>query len=175
MVNGPLYHRSAAESSQPQKKQEKELKNQKDWEKKEKDAIKKFKVSKCILYIYILGVTLNCRRFDASIGGAWVDSQSHSGIFAGFYDHAILGIWDAQMSDFTENISGYLCNHGYIHTKTQLVGRRQPMTSLPAKPQYKRAPGEYFIHFFVWSLRPKHGTVPRGRSVSFHTRGTIVT
>ncbi len=156
MVNGPLYHRSAAESSQPQKKQEKELKNQKDWEKKEKDAIKKFKVSKCILYIYvyiyILGVTLNCRRFDASIGGAWFDSQSHSGIFAGFYDHAILGIWDAQMSDFTENISGYLCNHGYIHTKTQLVGRRQPMTSLPAKPQcledaVSRSPlGEQSLH-----------------------------
>ncbi len=26
-----------------------------------------------------------------------------------------------------------------IHTKTQLVGRRQPMTSLLARPQYKRA------------------------------------
>lgn len=54
MVNGPLYHRSAEEPSQLQKKQEKELKNQKDREKKEKDAIKKFKVSK---YIYIALIT----------------------------------------------------------------------------------------------------------------------
>ncbi len=35
--------------------------------------------------------------------------------------------------------------------------------------------GEYIIHFFVWSLRPKHGPKPRGRSVSFPTRGTMVT
>lgn len=42
-----LYCRSsAAETSQPQKKQEKEVKNQKEREKKEKDAIKKFKVRK---------------------------------------------------------------------------------------------------------------------------------
>ncbi len=39
----------------------------------------------------------------------------------------------------------------------------------------QRAPVEYIIHFFVWSLRPKHGTHPRGRSVSFPTRGTMVT
>ncbi len=31
-----------------------------------------------------------------------------------------------------------------IHAKTQLVGQRQPMTSLPARPQY--AQGEYIIH-----------------------------
>ncbi len=94
-----------------------------------------------------------------------------------------------------ENVSGYVCNHGSlrvgnetlrplgvamgnavsvtrvwsIHTKTPPVGRRQPMTSLPARPQYKGAPGKYVIHFFVWSLRPKHGTAPRGRSVSFPT------
>ncbi len=93
------------------------------------------------------------------------------------------------------NVSGYVCNHGSlrvgnetlrplgvamgnvvsvtrvwsIHTKTPLVGRRQPMTSLPARPQYKGEPGKYVIHFFVWSLRPKHGTAPRGRSVSFPT------
>ncbi len=94
-----------------------------------------------------------------------------------------------------KSISGYVCNHGSlrvgnetlrplgvamgnavsvtrvwsIHTKTPPVGRRQPMTSLPARPQYKGAPGKYVIHFFVWSLRPKHGTTPRGRSVSFPT------
>ncbi len=38
-----------------------------------------------------------------------------------------------------------------IHTKTQLVGRQQHMTSLPVRPQYKRAPGEYIILFFVFS------------------------
>ncbi len=37
--------------------------------------------------IYILGVTPNSQRFDASIGGAWFNSL-HGG---------------AQMSDFTEN------------------------------------------------------------------------
>ncbi len=39
----------------------------------------------------------------------------------------------------------------------------------------KGLPGEYIISFFVWSLRPKHGPKPRGRSVSFPTRGTMVT
>ncbi len=39
----------------------------------------------------------------------------------------------------------------------------------------KGPPGEYIISFFVWSLRPKHGPKPRGRSVSFPTRGTMVT
>ncbi len=93
------------------------------------------------------------------------------------------------------NVSGYICNHGSlrvgneilrplgvamgnaisvthvwsIHTKTPPVGRRQPMTSLPVRPQYKGAPGKYVIHFFIWNLRPKHGTAPRGRSVSFPT------
>ncbi len=31
------------------------------------------------------------------------------------------------------------------------IGRRQPMTSLPARPQYKRAPGEHVILFFVFT------------------------
>ncbi len=39
----------------------------------------------------------------------------------------------------------------------------------------KGPPGEYIISFFVWSLRPKHGPKPRGHSVSFLTRGTMVT
>ncbi len=63
----------------------------------------------------------------------------------------------------TENVSGYICNHGspsgerdsvsprgrygerrqrdlclkHTYIKTPLVGQRQPMTSLPARPQYK--------------------------------------
>ncbi len=99
------------------------------------------------------------------------------------------------MYTIVQNVSGYVCNHGSlrvgnetlrplgvamgnavsvtrvwsIHTKTPPAGRRQPMTSLPARPQYKGAPGKYVIHFFIWSLRPKHGTAPRGRSVSFPT------
>ncbi len=38
-----------------------------------------------------------------------------------------------------------------IHIKTPPVGRRQPMTSLPARPQYKGAPGKYVILFFVFN------------------------
>ncbi len=38
-----------------------------------------------------------------------------------------------------------------IHTKTPHVGRRQPMTSLPARLQYKGAPGKHVILFFVFS------------------------
>ncbi len=38
-----------------------------------------------------------------------------------------------------------------IHTKTPPVGRRQPMTSLLARPQYKGAPGKYVILFFVFN------------------------
>ncbi len=53
------------------------------------------------LFNWLVGVTPNSRRFDASIGGAWFDSQSHSRIFAGCYDHAILAIWGCSMSDFT--------------------------------------------------------------------------
>ncbi len=63
----------------------------------------------------------------------------------------------------SQNVSGYVCNHGYpsgerdtasprgrygerrqrdlclkhTHIKTPPVGRRQPTTSLPARPQYK--------------------------------------
>ncbi len=39
----------------------------------------------------------------------------------------------------------------------------------------QRAPGEYIIYFFVWSLHPMHGTQPRGCSVSFPSQGTMVT
>ncbi len=35
----------------------------------------------------------------------------------------------------------------------------------------KGSPGEYIISFFVWSLRPKHGPKPRGRSVSLPHSG----
>ncbi len=51
--------------------------------------------------IKILGVTANSQRFDASIGGAWFDSQSHSRIFAGV---KIMPFWlygGAQIFDFT--------------------------------------------------------------------------
>ncbi len=37
------------------------------------------------------------------------------------------------------------------YIKTQLFGRWQPMTSLPAQPQYKRALGEYIILFFIFT------------------------
>ncbi len=52
-----------------------------------------------------------------------------------------------------------------IHTKTQLVGRRQPMTSLPARPQYKgRRENTSFTYFvftdcFVWSVYSGKSTV----------------
>ncbi len=36
-------------------------------------------------------------------------------------------------------------------------------------------PRGHIIRFFVWSLRPMHGTQPRGRSVSFPIQGTMVT
>ncbi len=45
-----------------------------------------------------------------------------------------------------------------IHKKTPHVGRRQPTTSLPARPQYKGAPGNtsfiffVFSYYFVWSV-----------------------
>ncbi len=57
-----------------------------------------------------------------------------------------------------------------IHTKTQPV---YDVTTGATTVQ--RASGSYIIHFFVWSLRPKHGTQPRGHSVSFPTQGTMVT
>ncbi len=63
--------------------------------------------------------------------------------------------------------------HTYI--KTPPVGRRQPMMSLPARPQYKGRRENTSSTSSSESLRPKHGTQPRGRSVSFHTRGTMVT
>ncbi len=52
---------------------------------------------------FILGVTPNSRRFDASIAGARLDSQSHSRIFAGCYGPTILAVWSAQMSDLTQS------------------------------------------------------------------------
>ncbi len=42
---------------------------------------------------FLLEVNPNSRRFDAWIAGARFDSQSHSRIFAGCYDRAILTIW----------------------------------------------------------------------------------
>ncbi len=59
--------------------------------------------------------------------------------------------------------------------KTPSVGRRQPMTSLPARPQYKdcreNTSSASSSEACVRSMAPK----PRGRSVSFPTRGTMVT
>ncbi len=59
--------------------------------------------------------------------------------------------------------------------KTTSVGRRQPMTSLPARPQYKdgrvKTSSASSSEACVRSMAPK----PRGRSVSFPTRGTMVT
>ncbi len=63
--------------------------------------------------------------------------------------------------------------HTYI--KTPPVGRRQPMMSLPARPQYKGRRENTSSTSSSECLRPKHGTQPRGRSVSFPTRGTMVT
>ncbi len=51
-------------------------------------------------------MTPNSRRFDASIGGAWFDSQSHSWIFAGCYDHAILAIWGCSNVWFHRELPG---------------------------------------------------------------------
>ncbi len=99
------------------------------------------------------------------------------------------------------NVSGYVCNHGSPSgerdtasprghygerlqrdsclkkhmKKTPSVGRRQPMTSLPARPQYKdgraNTSSASSSEACVRSMAPK----PRGRSVSFPTRGTMVT
>ncbi len=44
------------------------------------------------LVMSVLGVTPYSRGFDASMGGAGFNSKSHSRIFAGCYDHAILAI-----------------------------------------------------------------------------------
>ncbi len=61
------------------------------------------------------------------------------------------------------------------YEKTPSVGRRQPMTSLPARPQYKdgraNTSSASSSEACVRSMAPK----PRGRSVSFPTRGTMVT
>ncbi|KAK9955282.1 hypothetical protein ABG768_015164 [Culter alburnus] len=63
--DGEIYEdlddsRSAAESP-PQKKQEKELKNQKDREKKEKDAIKKFKITPPLQVIHQVKAKADCK------------------------------------------------------------------------------------------------------------------
>ncbi len=102
---------------------------------------------------------------------------------------------------YVQNVSGYVCNHGSPSgerdtasprghygerlqrdsclkkhmKKTPSVGRRQPMTSLPARPQYKdgrvNTSSASSSEACVRSMAPK----PRGRSVSFPTRGTMVT
>ncbi len=52
-----------------------------------------------------------------------------------------------------------------IHIKTPPVGRRQPMTSLPARPQYKgrqentSSTSFVFIDCFVWSVQSSKSTV----------------
>ncbi len=80
---------------------------------------------KCSIDFLIIIRVVNIHIFrgncDASIGGAWFDSQSHSQIFVGCYhDHAILATWGCSMSDFTQNyrFSAYslplkLCGPGY--------------------------------------------------------------
>ncbi len=61
-----------------------------------------------------------------------------------------------------------------IHTKTQPVGRRQPMTSLPACPQYKgrrkntSSTSFVFTDCFVWSVHFEE----RGAAVCFPGFGT---
>ncbi len=63
-----------------------------------------------------LGVTPNSRRFNTSIAGAWFDSQSHSWILAGCYDHAIfgyMGVLNVRFFDqvgytWFQNISDYI-------------------------------------------------------------------
>ncbi len=107
---------------------------------------------------------------------------------------------EQQYLTISKNVSGYECNHGSPsgerHTASPR-GRYWGTLSAWPVPEayiYKNttcwpataydvttgtiqywAPGEYIIRFFVWSLRPKHGTQPRGRSVSFPTWGTMVT
>ncbi len=96
-------------------------------------------------------------------------------------------------------VSGYVCNHGSPSGEQDTVSPRgrygesrqcdsclkhtyKNTTCWPATAydvttsttKVERAPGEYIIHFFIWSLYPKHGTQPRGCSVSFPTRGTMV-
>ncbi|XP_051960828.1 FYN-binding protein 1-like isoform X1 [Xyrauchen texanus] len=74
--DGEIYEdlddsRSAAESSQPQKKQDKEqgIKNQKEREKKEKEAIKKFKLSPPLQVIHQVKAKADCKggKYDLSI------------------------------------------------------------------------------------------------------------
>ncbi|XP_016361760.1 FYN-binding protein-like isoform X2 [Sinocyclocheilus anshuiensis] len=72
--DGEIYEdlddsRSAAELSQPQKKQDKELKIQKDRDKKEKDAIKKFKISTPLQVIHQVKAKADCKggKHDLSI------------------------------------------------------------------------------------------------------------
>ncbi|XP_077089055.1 FYN-binding protein 1 isoform X2 [Siphateles boraxobius] len=72
--DGEIYEdlddsRSAAETSQPQKKQDKELKNQKEREKKEKEAIKKFKITPPLQVIHQVKAKADCKggKNDLSI------------------------------------------------------------------------------------------------------------
>ncbi|XP_039544012.1 FYN-binding protein 1 isoform X2 [Pimephales promelas] len=64
--DGEIYEdlddsRSAAETSQPQKKQDKDIKNQKDREKKEKEAIKKFKITGPLQAIHQVKAKADCK------------------------------------------------------------------------------------------------------------------
>ncbi|XP_059398470.1 FYN-binding protein 1-like isoform X1 [Carassius carassius] len=72
--DGEIYEdldesRSAAEQSPPQKKQDKELKSQKEREKKEKDAIKKFKISMPLQVMHQVKAKADCKggKYDLSI------------------------------------------------------------------------------------------------------------
>ncbi len=61
----------------------------------------------CTFYL-MLGVTPNSQRFDASIGGALFDSQPHSRIFMGCYDHAISAIWGVLKCLISQRTTGFL-------------------------------------------------------------------
>ncbi len=87
------------------------------------------------------------------------------------------------------NVSGYVCNHGspsgerdnapprgrYGERRQRDLCLKHTYKNITCWPATAYDVLQYIIHFFVWSLRPKHGTQPRGRSVSFPTQGTMVT
>ncbi|KAK7131248.1 hypothetical protein R3I94_016397 [Phoxinus phoxinus] len=72
--DGEIYEdlddsRFAAETSPPQKKQDKDLKNQKDREKKEKEAIKKFKITPPLQVLHQVKAKADCKggKHDLSV------------------------------------------------------------------------------------------------------------
>ncbi len=80
------------------------------------------------LSMCILRVTLNSRRFDAWMGGAWFDSQSHSRIFAGCYDHAILALWGCSNVWFHRELpvfSQYVNAAYYDNTVNKNLGKKE--------------------------------------------------